>query len=164
MNAGEIILFIIAVIVMLVGLAGVVLPLLPGIPVILLAVIGYLLIVGFDQLSAGVLVAMVLLTVLSFIVDWLATVYGVKRFGGTKLGMFGSLAGTIFGMLVANIPGLIIGAILGAYAGEILAGKKSTDAWRAGFGSFIGLVSGHVIKLVMGTVMIGLFVWQVLFR
>lgn len=149
---------------MLVGLAGVVLPLLPGIPVIFLAVVGYLIFAGFDHMSTAVFVVLAGLTVLSFVVDWLSTVYGVKCFGGTKLGMLGSLAGTIIGMLVANIPGLVIGAILGAYAGEMVAGKKSPEAWRAGFGSFIGLVSGQVIKLVMGSVMIGLFVREALFQ
>lgn len=162
MDAEEIILFVIAVAVMLVGLAGVVLPLLPGIPIIFLAVIGYLAFVGFNQISIGVFITLAGLTVLSFVIDWLSTVYGVKRFGGTKLGMLGSLIGTVVGLLIANIPGLVIGAIFGAYAGEILAGKKSSEAWRAGFGGFFGLISGHIIKLVMGTVMIGLFVWQVL--
>ncbi len=164
MSAREIIFFVLALAVMLVGLAGVVLPLLPGIPLIFIAIIGYLLATGFGQMPTVVLVTLAGLTLLSFFIDWLASVYGVKRFGGTKLGMLGSLVGTIVGLVVANIPGLIIGAIIGAYAGEILAGKSSPEAWRAGFGSFFGLVTGHVLKLVMGTVMIGLFVWQVLFR
>ena len=66
--------------------------------------------------------------------------------------------------LTVGIFGFVIGAFVGAFLLELLVNKESKKALRAGLGSFIGFLAGSVLRLVIGAAMIGIFVWQVLFK
>ncbi len=161
----EILLFILTVAVMLVGLAGVVLPIIPGVPIIFGAALLYALLTGFSTISGQTLIIFAILTVVSMVLDWTASVMGVKKMGGSYAGMIGAFIGMIVGLSLpgVGIIGFIIGAFVGAYAMELLINKDSRVALRAGLGSFLGFLAGGLMKFVIGAIIIGIFVWQVLF-
>ncbi len=161
----EILLFILTVAVMLVGLAGVVLPIIPGVPIIFGAALLYALLTGFSTISGQTLIVFAILTVASMVLDWAASVMGVKKMGGSYAGMIGAFIGMIVGLLLpgVGIIGFIIGAFVGAYAMELLINKDSRVALRAGLGSFLGFLAGGLMKFVIGAIIIGVFIWQVLF-
>ncbi|MCP4583048.1 MAG: DUF456 domain-containing protein [candidate division Zixibacteria bacterium] len=160
----EIALFIITLLVMLVGMVGVILPMLPGVPVIFAAALIYAIITGFEVITGNILIIFGVMTAASFALDWVATAFGVKKMGGSLLGMLGAFLGMIVGLLLpgVGIIGFIIGAFIGAFVFEILIGKKTNEALRAGFGSFIGFLAGGVLKFVIGATMIGIFIYQIL--
>ncbi|MFH1207581.1 MAG: DUF456 domain-containing protein [Patescibacteria group bacterium] len=164
MTIGEIILFVIALAVMLVGLAGVILPVLPGAPLIFAAVIGYGALTGFESLSKEIIITLAILTGVSLLLDWLPGIVGVKKFGGSVWGVTGSMVGMLAGLFVGGVIGMVVLSFVGAVVGEILAGRKNEQAFRAGAGSFIGFFFGVVAKFTIGSVMIGIFAWQVLFH
>jgi len=159
----DIVLFIIAMIVMLVGLMGIIIPILPGVPLIFGSLLIYALITEFQEISVNVIIVCAILTAIAIITDWLSATYGVKKMGGSYFGMIGAFVGMIVGLLVGALVGLIIGAFLGAFILELLAGKEKHVALRAGIGSFLGFLAGGVMKFVIGTVIIGVFVWRTLF-
>jgi uncharacterized protein YqgC (DUF456 family) len=161
----EIVLFVITLVVMLVGLAGVVLPLLPGVPIIFGAALVSALLTGFSSISGQTIIVFAILTVVSLVLDWVASVIGIKRMGGSYAGMIGAFIGMIVGLLLPGVGlvGFVIGAFVGAYAMELLFNKDSRVALRAGLGSFLGFLAGGLMKLVIGIIIIGVFVWQVLF-
>ncbi|MBU0598105.1 DUF456 domain-containing protein, partial [Patescibacteria group bacterium] len=160
---GEIIIFILAILVMLVGLAGIIIPILPGIPLIMAAVLIYGLIDGWQAISWNLAGIFAILTVAALTIDWLATTYGVKKMGGSTLGIIGAIGGMVVGLFSGGIIGLIVGAFVGAFVFELIGGKNKDQALRAGLGSFIGFIAGGVIKFAIGASMIGVFIWQVLF-
>lgn len=164
MTWSEILLFVATLLVMLIGLAGVVLPVLPGVPIISAAALIYALLTDFNPIGAQTLLIFAILTILALVLDWAASVIGVRKMGGSRAGMIGALAGTIIGLLLpgAGIVGFIIGAFAGAYIMELLVNKNSRVALRAGLGSFLGFLAGGLLKFVIGSIMIGMFVWQVL--
>jgi uncharacterized protein len=45
--------------------------------------------------------------------------------------------------------GLILGPFGGAVIGELISGQSSSRALRSGFGSFIGFLTGVLLKLVV---------------
>jgi hypothetical protein len=49
--------------------------------------------------------------------------------------------------------GIIIGPFIGAVIGEMIKGRKSDEAFRAGFGSFIGFVAGTLMKIVLSLIL-----------
>jgi uncharacterized protein YqgC (DUF456 family) len=157
--------FILAVAVMLVGLAGVFLPVIPGVPIIFGAALLYALLTDFSTISSQTLAVFAILTVVSMVLDWVASVMGVKKMGGSYAGMVGALVGMIIGLLLpgVGIIGFIIGAFAGAYLMELLINKNARVALRAGLGSFLGFLVGGLMKFVIGVIIIGIFVWQVIF-
>lgn len=162
----EIILFIAALIFMFVGLLGVILPVLPGIPLIFGVALVFSILTDFTYLSGQTIIIMGLLAVISLILDWIATIFGVKKMGGSYFGMLGAFIGMIVGLFIPGVGifGFVIGAFVGAFIFELLVNKESQKALKAGIGSFVGFLVGGVIKFAIGVVMIGMFIWHVLFR
>ncbi len=138
---------------------------LPGVPVIFAAALIYGIITGFESITINILIIFGVLTVASFILDWLATVFGVKKMGGSYIGMLGAFIGMIVGLFLpgVGIVGFIVGAFVGAFIFEILIGKKTHEALRAGFGSFIGFLAGGVLRFAIAVAMIGIFVYRTIF-
>ena len=163
MDFGEIILFIVCLIVMFVGLVGVVIPFLPGVPLVLVGTFLYGIITGFGVITWNIILIFIILTGFTFLLDWIATAYGVKKMGASKLGMVGAILGMIVGLFSGGLIGLIFGSFLGAFIFELLAGKTERQALKAGSGAFIGILLSGLAKFIIGSVMIGIFVWKVLF-
>jgi uncharacterized protein len=152
----DIFLIIISGILIFLGLLGSVLPILPGIP---LSYLGILLLHFTDKHSFSVefLVSWAIIVIVVSILDYLIPVWGAKKFGGSKKGIWGCSIGLIAGVFMGPF-GIIIGPFVGAFIGELLSNKSSKDALRAAFGSFIGLLIGIAGKLVVA----GFFVYYYL--
>jgi uncharacterized protein YqgC (DUF456 family) len=140
-----------------VGLIGTIAPVLPGTTIILAAAIIHRLMLGADK-SIGwkPIVALVLLTLLSYVSDFLASYFGAKYFGATKWGAFGAVIGMVVGLFF-GIVGLFVGPVIGATAGEFIAGKRMIDAGRAGWGSLLGNLGAMIGKLIIAVAMITIF-------
>lgn len=147
----DVFLLVSGVILMLAGLAGCILPFLPGPPLCYMA----LLIQQFQSTppySADFLLIWAGITLVIMALDYIIPVYGTKRFGGTRYGMWGCVIGLIGGLWMGPL-GLIIGPFAGAFIGEIIGNAKSDHAMRAAFGSFVGFLLGTLLKLVACFVM-----------
>ncbi|HEX5217964.1 MAG TPA: DUF456 domain-containing protein [Verrucomicrobiae bacterium] len=153
----------IALIIMLIGLIGSVVPVLPGTPVVLIAAIGHRLYFGAASISNLFLVVLVVLTVISLVLDLIASTLGAKKFGATWRGMTGAVIGGIVGLFF-NIPGIILGPFLGAMILEMTGGKEFKIAAKAGAGAVIGLLIGVVGKFSICVMMIGLFATNTIYR
>jgi uncharacterized protein YqgC (DUF456 family) len=161
----EVFLFIILFLAMLFGLIATFLPAIPGLVIIYGAIFLFALITGFKLIGYQTLIVLGILTAISIILDWLAAIIGVKKMGGSIWGMIGALLGMIVGLIIPGIGvfSFIIFAFIGAFLFEWLASRQTRTALKAGFGSFIGFLAGSLMKFVIGLVMIGVFIWQVLF-
>lgn len=160
----DIAIVIVVILFFLIGLIGTVLPAIPGTGLIFLGIATYALYFGTETVGIGVLVALGLAAALSFLFDYLGSVYGAKRYGSTVWGIAGSVAGGIIGMIVFNIIGLVLGIFLGAALAEMLgAGKDARQSISIGFGAVLGFLGGTILKLLLGIIMIAVFLVQVLF-
>ena len=144
-------LIIIGVILMLVGIAGCVLPLLPGPPLSFLALLIQQL-NSPNPFSTKFLLIWGGITLVVTLLDYLIPVYGTKKFGGSKYGVWGCTIGLFIGLFLGPW-GIIIGPFIGAFIGEIIANNNSSAALKSAFGSFIGFVFGTLLKLVACFVM-----------
>lgn len=142
---------IVGVCFLLAGLAGSVLPLLPGPP---LSYVGLLVLqLRTDPpFSVMFLVVWAIVVVLITVLDYLVPMYGTRRFGGSKYGLWGCTLGLLAGFWFGPL-GIIIGPFAGAFIGEWLANSNSQRAMQAAFGSFVGFVFGTLLKLVTCLVM-----------
>jgi uncharacterized protein YqgC (DUF456 family) len=153
---------IITLIIMTLGLLGTVLPMLPGIVLIYGGFLFYGIMTDWSIYGWRAMLFWGLVTMATFVVDYLASALGARKFGASRYGFWGSLVGGFAGIMVANLPGLIVGAFAGAFLAELLAGKQVVEALRSGQGALIGLLAGTLFKVVLGIVMIGSFIWWVL--
>lgn len=157
-----IVLLIISLLIMLTGLVGIVVPVIPSTPLIWFGALIYAIFSGFEEITIGVLIVFTVLTIFTLAVDFLANVYGAKKFGASKWGIAGSTIGMVAGAITTGPIGLIVGSFLGAVVFELLLGKRYKEALNAGLGAFIGFLGGSLIKLIIGLIMVGFFVWKVL--
>jgi hypothetical protein len=138
---------ILGIILTIIAIAGSVLPLLPGPPI---AYVGLLL----QQLrtdkpfTTKFLIFWAAVVVLSMILDYLVPIWGTKKFGGTKYGVWGCTLGFIAAFWLGPW-GVVIGPLIGAFIGEMIAQDSSRIALKAAFGSFVGFLLGSFLKLVI---------------
>ena len=93
------------------------------------------------------------LTVLATFLDYVVPAIGAKKYGASKLGIWGSIIGMIFGLFIFPPWGVLVGAIIGALAGELAGGKRGKKALRASWGVFVGNIMGVGLKLAFsGTI------------
>ena len=153
----ELLWWLIAIALMAVGLLGTVLPVVPGTTIILAAAIIHQIMLGPEKsLGWWNIGALVLLTLLSYALEFAGGYFGAKRFGATKWGILGATLGAIVGLFFP-FPGLIVGPVVGAIAGELVAGKRLVSAGRAGWGTLLGNLAGMIGKLAIGLLMVSWF-------
>lgn len=152
---------IIAGIFFLAGIAGTFLPVLPGAPLIFIGMVIYGFFEQFANLTWQFFLGQAILMLFVFGVDYLSSVWGVKRYGGSKQAVYGSLVGAIVGLFIMGPLGIIIGPFLGAVGGELLAQRKANQAVRAGVGTLVGFLSGALIKLSIQVLMIIWFIYVI---
>ncbi len=162
----EILIFGVAILIMIIGLIGTVLPVIPGALLIFLTALVYALLTDFKEITSDILIILLIITGVTYLLDWLATTFGIKKMGGSYWGVCGAFLGMIIGLLIpgVGIVGFIVGAFVGAFLFELMIGKTTQKALKAGLGSFIGFLAGGVIKLFLAAVMIGIFAWHVLIK
>jgi uncharacterized protein len=156
--------YVIAGLLILVGLAGVILPALPGLPLVFAGMLLAAWAGGFAQIGTGTLVVLGALTLLSMLIDFWAAALGAKRVGASRLALLGALLGTVAGLFLGPV-GLFIGPFAGALLGQLLHGRSLTvaklgHATRVGVGTWIGIVFGIALKLMLAFAMLGLFAWS----
>ena len=146
------ILFIgIGIILLLVGIVGCILPVLPG---QILAWVSLLMLQlkSDPPFTAKFIVLWAFITAGVTILDYIVPLWGTKKLGGSKYGIWGAALGLLVGIFFSPI-GLIIGPFAGAFVGEMIAGKDSNTAFKSGLGSFIGFLTGTLLKLIISFVM-----------
>ncbi len=142
---------------MLIGLIGSVLPFIPGSPLILLGAFIYAWYTDFLVVTWGTLVILLLLTVLSQILDYLASILGAKKFGASRWGMSGAFLGGIIGLFSGGILGILIGPFIGALLLELLHGQDLPASLKIGLGTLVGFLGGAIGKISIALTMIGIF-------
>lgn len=146
----------IGIILIVVGLLGCIVPIIPGPPI---SYVGLLMLQLTEEapLTTRILLIWLGVTIAVTVLDYAVPVYGTKKYGGSKQGVWGSMIGLFIGIFFFPPIGLIVGPFLGAIIGEMIAGKDSNNALRAGFGSFVGLLFGTLLKLIASAWMVFIF-------
>lgn len=145
-------LMIVGIFAVLFGLVGAIVPGIAGPP---FSYAGLLLVSFMEGVEHSVwfLVIMGVIGAVAFFLDYVVPIWGTKKFGGTKQGMWGSTLGLLAGLILTTFfnfafIAILAGPFFGAYIGERIAKTPNKDAWRAAAGSLVGFVIGTAVKLV----------------
>ncbi len=150
----------VAIIMFAIAFVGLVYPVIPSVVFILAGFLLYGAFVSFEELTWLFWVIQVLFVVLLFGADTLANLVGVKRFGGSKAGMWGSTIGLLVGPFVIPVFGILAGPFLGAIIAELIFTRSGIkQAFRTGIGSVVGFLTSAVVKAVIMGIMIVIFLF-----
>ncbi len=134
----------------------------PGTIIILIDVILYAFITGFEKIGITIIVILVAIAILAEGLDFLLGMSGAARLEITKrvvwISAFGSLAGAMLLTPVFFGLGTVLGIFLGGFACvlmfELLHQAKLKPALRAGYSAALGRVAGTLAKGFFALVMI----------
>lgn len=156
----DVLLLIIGIILLISGLVGCIIPLIPGPPLSFVALL-MLQLRSEPPFSTWFLIIMAVIVIAVTIIDYLIPLWGTKRIGGTKYGMWGATIGLFLGIFFFPPWGIIIGPFAGAYIGEIINNQNSDKALISALGSFVGFLTGTLLKLVTSVVIAYFFIVNV---
>ncbi len=152
----DIALYLLATALIIGGLIGSVIPALPGLPMIFGGVWLVAAVDNYRHIGLWWLLLIGGLGTAGVIIEFIASTLGAKRVGASRLALWGASLGTLVGMFF-SIPGLLLGPFIGALLGELASGTGVLRSAHVGVGTWIGLLFGTLLKLVISLMMVGLF-------
>lgn len=145
----ELLVVLIAIVFIILGLLGSFVPAIPGPPLSYIALLLVSLFTSYTFSQNFLLMwAAIVITVMAL--DYWLQLYGVKKFGGKKKAVNGTLIGLVVG-LFAPIPfGFLLGPFAGAFIGAYLEEKEDfLKVLLIAMGALAGFLSGAVLKLAV---------------
>lgn len=146
-----------AIALMAAGVVGTFLPVLPGAALVFAGMLLAAWIDHFQRIGWITLTILGALTVLVFLIDVVAALFGAKRVGASRLAITGAAVGTVIGMFF-GIVGLLIAPFMGAFIGELVARGRMEPAARVGLATWLGMAVGALAKMAVVLAMLGVFV------
>lgn len=154
--------WIIIVLMFIMGFVGLIFPIIPSVLFIFGGIVLYGLFYSFAPFGWFFWTVQILFVILLFAADYIANMVGVKKYGGTKAGIWGSTIGLLVGPFVIPFVGILIGPFIGAFLAEILVHRKDpVTASKIGLGSVVGFISSVITKGIIQLLMIGYFLFVV---
>lgn len=143
---------------------------LPGTFIIAILALVYGYMTGFAQLNLGVIAALFAIAVAGEVVEFFLGAAAVKKSGASNFAFWGTLVGGIIGSIWATgilpIIGTVIGAFVGAFLGaalfEFVYRRDFDQALHAGWGAFLGTLSGKMLKIIMAIAMVVIIGFRIL--
>ena len=154
------ILIITGIILNILGIIGIVVPVLPGIILNYLALFLLYISRGEEAIGLRALITFGLLTLLVALLDYILPLAGAKKFGASRTGIALAVIGMVTGMIFFPPSGIFFGLLIGAFVGELIAGKSQSQAFKAGFVTFLGILTSMVVKLMLAIVMTVYYLWH----
>lgn len=146
----------------LVAFLGLIYPIIPSVLFIIGGFLLFGLIDSFESMGWLFWIIQILFTILLFGADTIANLFGIKRFGGTSAGGWGSTIGLLFGPFVIPVAGILIGPFIGAVLAELFVTRAGfKQALQSGIGSLIGFLTSTIVKALVMIVMIIIFIFFV---
>jgi len=143
----DIIIICVVAFIILLGIIGCFVPIMPGPPISY----GALLLFHFStsySIKENILWLMAFIVIAVTVFDLWVQIYGVKKFGGTKKAVNGSIIGLIIGIFFLPPFGIIIGPFLGAFIGARMEEDSDVNkSIKIALGALAGFMVGTMLKL-----------------
>ena len=133
--------------ILLLGIIGCFVPVMPGPPISYGALLVFHFFSSYN-IDENTLWLWALIVIAVTVFDLWVQIYGVKKFGGTKKAVNGSIIGLIIGIFLFPPFGIIIGPFLGAFIGARMEENSDVNkAIKIALGALAGFLAGTMLKL-----------------
>ncbi|KYG29269.1 DUF456 domain-containing protein [Alkalihalobacillus trypoxylicola] len=159
----DVIWWIIIIALFITSFIGLLFPIIPSVLVIWLGFVIYIWGVGTaGDLSVWFWSAMVLFTVLLFLADLIASLYFVKKYGGSKWGERMAAIGVIVGSFIIPPFGIVVIPFILVFITELFNDRDTSQALKVAIASLFAFLSGTVAKGIIQIIMIIWFIIEVI--
>ena len=145
----EILILLLVGILLILGIIGSIIPVIPGPPISYAAILIMHFFTSYE-FDSYLLITLASIVVFVTCLDYWLQIEGVKRFGGGKKAINGTIIGFLVAIFVLPPIGILVGPFLGAYLGAKMD-DKSEEALKVAFGAIIGFIGGTTLKLVISS-------------
>ncbi len=152
----DIVLWLLGIVLMAVGVLGTVLPALPGVVLVFLGAWLMAWIDDYQRVSIDVVVLLGGLTVLAWVLDYLAALLGARNAGASRQALAGAAIGTVIGLFM-GLVGVLLMPFVGAVIGEFMARRDHARSLQVGVATWLGLIVGLIAKVAIVFMMLGIF-------
>lgn len=122
----------------------------------------FALLTDFRPITGSFLAVLLALSIFVELIEFFLGAAVAKKYGSSKWGMFGAVIGGILGAIWATpvfpffgtIIGAFIGVFLGAFFLEFFRFSDMNKALKAGWGAFLGAITGRFLKLIVAVTMV----------
>ena len=144
---------------MLIGLIGCIIPVLPGPPISFSGLLLFHFFTSYNLEEDTLWLLAAVVVAITFLDYWLQ-VYGVKRFGGGRKAINGTIIGLVLGLFFLPF-GVIIGPFVGAFLGAKMEAKEDMNrSIKIALGALAGFLGGTVLKFAVSIYISILFLNQ----
>ena len=155
----DFIIIIIVILLLLIGLIGCIIPALPGPPISFSGLLLFHFLTSYNLEEDTLWLLAAVVVAITFLDYWLQ-VYGVKKFGGGRKAINGTIIGLVLGLFFLPF-GVIIGPFVGAFLGAKMEAKEDTNrAIKIALGALAGFLGGTVLKFAVSIYISILFINQ----
>lgn len=156
----DIFIICLVVFILLLGIIGCFVPIIPGPPISYGALLVFHFFSSYN-IDENTLWIWALIVIAVTVFDLWIQIYGVKKFGGTKKAVNGSIIGLIIGIFLFPPFGIIIGPFLGAFIGAKMDNPDVNKALKIALGAFAGFILGTLVKLSVSLYFIPKIIYDV---
>lgn len=158
----DIIIWISIIILFIISFIGLIVPIIPGVLVLWGGFLLYHFTLDADSLSIWFWLAIVAMTIMMFVADFVTNHYFVQKLGGSKASQWGAVVGVLIGVFVYPPIGMITVPFLVVFLIELTYRKTVRAALLAAIGALAGFLSGAIAKGLIQVVMIVWFIIDIL--
>ncbi len=147
---------ILVVVLFVLAFMGTVVPVIPDAPLFLGALLIYHFFINDGALGAFFWFFAVGISVLVFVMDYVASGYAAKKYGASKYSLIGVIIGILIFPIFLGPFGIIIGPFVMVLLIERMRGTDWQQAMKIGVATVIGFLSGSVVKIIL---LVFILVW-----
>ena len=143
---------------------------LPGNLSIVLSSLLYGVATGFSHFSFSFLLLVLAVFLLFELLEFLLIFLTARKFGSSKWGVAGAIAGGILGAVsgafftpvMGAITGSVLGVFIGAFTLEFIKNRNVKQSLRGSFGAFLGKMGGLSLKTIGAVTMASMVLTKII--
>jgi uncharacterized protein len=148
--------WILVIILFIAGYLGLLIPVLPDAPLLFVGFLLYHFLIDSHSLNGPFWIAAVIVTLLTILVDYVASGVAARTYGGSRISVWAAVIGAIVFPFLLGPLGILVGPLVAVVVVELIQRKSWEEALRVGWGTLVGFLGGLFFK---GILMTGMLIW-----
>ncbi|SDN21277.1 DUF456 domain-containing protein [Alkalicoccus daliensis] len=157
----EVLVWVVIAALFILSFIGLLYPIIPSVLVIWAAIGLYAFLIDGGAVSWWTWLSLLLLTIVLFVADYIASMYFVKKYGSTKHGMTAATIGLLAGSFIIPPFGIFIVPFILVMLTELAQKKPAKEAAKVAVGTLFGFLTSTFAKGLIQVILIGIFLVDV---